>query len=245
MSSETIQVPWDELSRSVYGDVRASARSSQHQHRQEHHPADAEIRSALEHRDEARIRVLNALERAGATPLTIRQVQEAMDRRAVTVEPDEFASYRQSWQSRNSRDFGGDTARFSRYSETQTQFASVRPGDNEKAGLGCNLEKTATGTHVLAAVKPGGACADHSIQVGSTLLSVDGVPVRGMSLEEVRQLTMGLVGSHVCIRYRPPGVHAEYPPLEKVLTRQPASFVRSAGYQTQNSHMSHFPGSIL
>jgi len=60
------------------------------------------------------------------------QVEEAMDRREVTVEPSEFAAYRESWKSRSSGDFGGDTidtgdvARYSWYSETQTQFASVR-----------------------------------------------------------------------------------------------------------------------
>jgi len=61
-----MQAPWDALSQSVYGE-RSSVLSTGH-------PADAAIQNALEHREEARIRVLNALERAGATPLTIRQV---------------------------------------------------------------------------------------------------------------------------------------------------------------------------
>ncbi len=77
----TLQVPWDALSESVYGDMRvarASARErpvSARAWQPRHHPADAEIRLALEHREDARVRVINALERAGATPLTIRQVR--------------------------------------------------------------------------------------------------------------------------------------------------------------------------
>ncbi len=65
---------------------------------------------------------------------------------------------------------------------------------------------------------------------------MDGVPLRGMSMDEVKQLTMGLVGTHVSVRYRLPGVHAEYPPLEKVLTRMPASYV--AGLDSASSHIS-------
>ena len=72
--------------------------------------------------------------------------------------------------------------------------------------------------------------------MGSTILSVDGVPLRGMSMDEVKQLTMGLVGTHVSVRYRLPGVHAEYPPLEKVLTRMPASY--AAGLDSAPSHIS-------
>lgn len=87
-----------------------------------------------------------------------------------------------------------------------------------------------------------GACAEQGIGVGSTLLSVDGVPLRGMGLEDVKQLTMGLVGTHVCLRYRPPGVHAEYPPIEKVLTRLPASYTRAAGFDSARSHVSHWTG---
>ena len=80
----TLQVPWDALSESVYGDMRvarASAREqpvsarSDREWQTRHHPADAEIRAALEHREDARVRVINALERAGATPLTVRQVR--------------------------------------------------------------------------------------------------------------------------------------------------------------------------
>jgi|NorSeaMetagenome_1021524.scaffolds.fasta_scaffold59221_1 hypothetical protein len=91
-------------------------------------------------------------------------------------------------------------------------------------------------------IRQAGACAEQGISVGSTLLSVDGVPLRGMGLEDVKQLTMGLVGTHVCVRYRPPGVHAEYPPIERVLTRLPASYSRAAGFSTARSHISHWSG---
>jgi len=132
-----------------------------------------------------------------------------MDRRAVKVEPSDYDLYRRSLRPDGTR---------------HSVLASVRAGDDEKAGLGCTLELQADGRHVVAGIQPGGACAEHGIQTGATILSVDGVPLRSMSVEQVRQLTMGLVGTHVCIRFRPPGVHAEFPPLERVLTRMPASF---------------------
>ena len=238
------QPPWDELSRSVY----QSGRVHEHSGHLSYDAADAEIQSALEHREEARVRVLNALERAGATPLTIRQVtphpavkalnactpgrlgggqgcvranasdgarglvqvEEAMDRRAVKVEPSDYELYRRSLQRDEHVRHPG--------------LASAR--DEGKAGLGCTLELLADGRHVVAGVQAGGACSENGIQMGATILSVDGVPLRSMSMEHVRQLTMGLVGTHVCVRYRPAGVHAEYPPLERVLTRMPASFAR-------------------
>ena len=93
---EPVQVPWDALSQSVYGDMAWRASSSRSA---KSHPADAEILSALEHREEARVRVLNALERAGATPNTVRQVEEAMDRRSVKVQPEELQAYRKSWKA--------------------------------------------------------------------------------------------------------------------------------------------------
>jgi hypothetical protein len=47
---------------------------------------DSSKKNALEHREEARLRILNALECAGATPNTVREVEEVMDRRPLTLE---------------------------------------------------------------------------------------------------------------------------------------------------------------
>ena len=160
------------------------------------------------------------------------QVEEAMDRRSVQLEPTDYEAYRQSWPSSR----GPDTARYS-------EPGYLSAGENETAGLGCNLERTGTGHHYVTGVKPGGACAEHGIAVGSSLLSVDGVPLCGMNMDEVKRLTMGMIGTHVCVRYRPPGVHAEYPAIEKVLTRLPASYVRAAGYETRRERLSPLPGS--
>ena len=169
---ELVQVPWDALSQSVYGDMAWRASSS---HSAKSHPADAEILSALEHREEARVRVLNALERAGATPNTVRQVEEAMDRRSVKVQPDELQAYRQSWKA-SAR--GADALASYRYvllrSVPEHACLVVPPGEpprrasrvcllvgrascgEQKAGLGCNLQQTVEGHHVVYRVMPGG-----------------------------------------------------------------------------------------
>ena len=93
-----------------------------------------------------------------------------MDRRAVQVEPEEFQAYRDSWQTSAA---GTDVASaMDRSAARRTRVSKCscwgrgacvsrvrglgRASSEEKAGLGCNLEKTVTGDHVVCGVKPGG-----------------------------------------------------------------------------------------
>ena len=81
--------PWDDLSRSVWGEEPESGNLAS-ESRNEEFEALAHVRNALDRRQECRERVLNALKRAGATELTIQQVEEAMDRRASVADLSEF-----------------------------------------------------------------------------------------------------------------------------------------------------------
>ena len=210
MAGDNMEAMWGKLSQSVYGDSSAGRMIHGPPLGKAYHPADEEIHLALQRREEARVRIINALERAGATPNTLRQVEEVMDRRSVTLEQREYIAYRKSWNALNGVD------------HSSVSHSSIGAREVRKVGLECELDKMEDGTYIVSAVYPGGACAAYGIKVGSTILTVDGVPLRAMTLEEVKQLTVGLVGTHVCVRYRPPGSPIDYPPAEKIMTRMRA-----------------------
>jgi hypothetical protein len=71
-----------------------------------------------------------------------------------------------------------------------------------KAGIGCTLERTSKGVHIITSVKKGGACDKGGIKAGMHMLGIAGANINGMSMKDVRQLSMGPVGSQVKVIIR-------------------------------------------
>ena len=68
-----------------------------------------------------------------------------------------------------------------------------------EAGVGIAFQPDAQGNLVVAQLAPGGAAERAKVPVGSVLRAVDGKKVQGLSLEQVRALCLGTVGSMVTL----------------------------------------------
>ena len=159
----------------------------------------SQLKESMQRREKARSKVMNALKKAGATPSTIRQVSQAMERRTMPPVSIDFADslppldQPPSWRGKE----------------------EVR-----MVGLGCTLEMDINGFYWISSVLPGGTCVLGGVEEGSTLLSIDGVPIRNMPLHDIRLLSSGPAGSSVTLRYRPPGRDPNHPASEKTVTRR-------------------------
>ena len=64
-----------------------------------------------------------------------------------------------------------------------------------KAGLGCTLERFGNGEHYITSVKKGSACDRGGLKPGMIIQAIDGVTIVGMNMKDVRQLSIGPLGS--------------------------------------------------
>jgi hypothetical protein len=64
-----------------------------------------------------------------------------------------------------------------------------------KAGLGCTLERFGNGEHCITSVKKGSACDRGGLKPGMIIQAIDGVTIVGMNMKDVRQLSIGPLGS--------------------------------------------------
>ncbi len=68
----------------------------------------------------------------------------------------------------------------------------------KKVGIGCNLERVGQEI-IISKLSEQGNAKKGGLQVGSTLLAVDGLAVTGLELQEIREMIMGTEGSYVNI----------------------------------------------
>lgn len=163
----------------------------------------ANMQQAMDRREKCRSKLLMALKRAGASEDAIQQVTDAMDRPREGIHlAGQTLSPRAS--ARTGASDGGGTARSS-VSPVHGAPPKVDPTPRvqglDSAGIGCNLERNAAGDYFVSRVIPDGACAQHGIRVGSVIRAVDGEPLRGKTMSEVREMCLGLPGTHVSVRY--------------------------------------------
>ena len=159
----------------------------------------ANMQQAIDRREKCRSKLLMALKRAGASEDAIQQVTDAMDRPREGIHlAGQTLSPRAS--ARTGASDGGGTARSS-VSPVHGASPKVDPTPRVQGGIGCNLERNAAGDYFVSRVIPDGACAQHGIRVGSVIRAVDGEPLRGKPMSEVREMCLGLPGTHVSVRY--------------------------------------------
>lgn len=113
---------------------------------------------------------------------------------------------------------GGQSYSLMRRPGPGTPTPAPRPGNGNAAVGGCGLafQPNDAGELVVAGVAPGGAAERAKVPVGAVLRAVDGKKVAGMSMEQVRQLCIGPVGSMVTLTFETPREVLDF-----VLQRQP------------------------
>lgn len=112
----------------------------------------------------------------------------------------------------------GETYVLKRRGGTPAPTPAPQPGNGNAAVGGCGLafQPNEKGELVVAGVAPGGAAERAKVPVGAVLRAVDGKKVAGLSLEQVRQLCIGPVGSMVTLTFETPREVLDF-----VLQRQP------------------------
>ena len=164
----------------------------------------ANMQQAIDRREKCRSKLLMALKRAGASEDAIQQVTDAMDRPREGFQLSLGQTLSPRASARTGALDGGGTARSS-ISPVRSASPQVDPTPRvqgrDSAGIGCNLERNAAGDYLVSRVIPDGACAQHGIRVGSVIRAVDSEPLRGKTMSEVREMCLGLPGTHVSVRY--------------------------------------------
>ena len=164
----------------------------------------ANMQQAIDRREKCRSKLLMALKRAGASEDAIQQVTDAMDRPREGFQLSLGQTLSPRASARTGALDGGGTARSS-ISPVRSASPQVDPTPRvqgrDSAGIGCNLERNAAGDYLVSRVIPDGACAQHGIRVGSVIRAVDGEPLRGKTMSEVREMCLGLPGTHISVRY--------------------------------------------
>jgi len=68
---------------------------------------------------------------------------------------------------------------------------------------GCTLERSPNGVHVITSVKGGGTADRGGVKAGMVLLAINGRDIKGLGMKDVRQLSVGVVGSTVKVVLKP------------------------------------------
>ena len=70
--------------------------------------------------------------------------------------------------------------------------------DPLQAGVGMSFERGSDGYHTVIHLLPGGSALESGkVFQGDRLLSVDGVPLRGLTVQDVSDMVLGMEGSYV------------------------------------------------
>ena len=113
--------------------------------------------------------------------------------------------------------FAGETSFCeSSYADADHTRSRALSEKDARVGIGCTLERTPTGAHLVTSVKRGGACDNGGVKAGMYMLAINGVHINGKSMKDVRRLSMGAVGSSVTVIIRRSSTS---PPEQGTLTR--------------------------
>ena len=110
-----------------------------------------------------------------------------------------------------------------------TPTAPAGNGNAAVGGCGLAFQPNEAGELVVAGLAPGGAAERAKVPVGAVLRAVDGKKVAGMSMEQVRQLCIGPVGSMVTLTFETPREVLDF-----VLQRQPLPQAAGGDAPTEN-----------